>query len=156
MCHDLATPVSARASAMVSQITAWQPVLTELAHRALAGRPGHRNGATTYRWLRCGPFAPLPQKRRATRSPGDSCLAKLGPASWPVNTPLWMTLWTTWGESGVSLWTAASMIVKFVTAGYLSRRVPGMTPSTACGQEISEALGRASRRFHDVARSSGS
>jgi len=37
---------------------------------AAAGAPGPWSGAATCRWLRCGPFAPLPQKRRATRSPG--------------------------------------------------------------------------------------
>jgi hypothetical protein len=48
--------------------------------------------------------------------PGDSCLAKLGPAREPVNTSLWMTLWATWGDAGVSLWTSVNTPVEFAIA----------------------------------------
>jgi hypothetical protein len=45
-------------------------------------------------------------------------------------------MWTTWGEAGVSLWTAVNMPVKFLIARYAAWCVPGMTPSTACGQRL--------------------
>lgn len=57
--------------------------------------------------LRSEPFAPLPQKSDVRHiAPGDSRSAKLGPVARPVNTPLWTTLWITWGHSGMSLWTS--------------------------------------------------
>ncbi len=68
------------------------------------------------------PLAPLravrPPSPEATcdPEPGDSCLAKLGPAPEPVNTPLWMTLWARWGDAGVSLWTSVKTPVEFAIA----------------------------------------
>jgi hypothetical protein len=70
-----------------------------------AGVPGHRSDGEQ-------PLAPLravrPPSPEATcgPEPGDSCMAKVGRVPRMVNAPLWMAMWTTWGEAGVSLWTA--------------------------------------------------
>jgi hypothetical protein len=45
--------------------------------RIVAGAPGRRSDMAGGRSLRCGPFAPLPQKTRDPE-PGDSCQAKVG------------------------------------------------------------------------------
>ena len=87
----------------------------------LAGAPGHWSGAAITAGSAAARLAPFPGSDGGPE-PGDSCLAKVGPAFLPVNTALWITMWKTWGESGVSLWKPARLAVKFEIAGPLALR----------------------------------